>query len=166
MAHRRHTSPHGRCKEGPSGQGGLRRRLCSAGNRRELGSVRRRQLSLSGVCNGRCPLSRKAARTLAGLTPGLGLTECAVEIGFGESDAEITVAPLRNPASHRACLLQLADLLQQTCIGNRANDEDIGNTEPARALQCSGEPVSFSNIKLLWAETDRAVQSGDIVIAK
>ncbi len=34
------------------------------------------------------------------------------------------------------------------------------------ALQCSGVPVSFSNIKVLWAETDRAVQSGDIVIAK
>jgi murein DD-endopeptidase MepM/ murein hydrolase activator NlpD len=34
------------------------------------------------------------------------------------------------------------------------------------ALQCSGVPVSFSNIKVLWAETDRALQSGDIVIAK
>ena len=34
------------------------------------------------------------------------------------------------------------------------------------ALQCSGMPVNFSNIKILWAEIDRAVQSGDIVIAK
>jgi murein DD-endopeptidase MepM/ murein hydrolase activator NlpD len=34
------------------------------------------------------------------------------------------------------------------------------------ALQCNGVPVSFSNIKVLWAETDRALQSGDIVIAK
>ena len=34
------------------------------------------------------------------------------------------------------------------------------------ALQCSGVPVSFSNIKVLWAETDLALQSGDIVIAK
>ena len=34
------------------------------------------------------------------------------------------------------------------------------------ALQCNGLPVTFSNIKILWAETDRALQSGDIVIAK
>jgi murein DD-endopeptidase MepM/ murein hydrolase activator NlpD len=34
------------------------------------------------------------------------------------------------------------------------------------ALQCNGVPVSFRDIKVLWAETDRALQSGDIVIAK
>ncbi|WP_129778356.1 M23 family metallopeptidase [Peristeroidobacter soli] len=34
------------------------------------------------------------------------------------------------------------------------------------ALQCNGMPVSFSNIRVLWAERDRALQSGDIVIAK
>jgi Membrane proteins related to metalloendopeptidases len=34
------------------------------------------------------------------------------------------------------------------------------------SLQCNGVPVAFSNIKVLWAETDRALQSGDIVIAK
>lgn len=34
------------------------------------------------------------------------------------------------------------------------------------ALQCNGIPVLFSNITVLWAETDRALQSGDIVIAK
>jgi murein DD-endopeptidase MepM/ murein hydrolase activator NlpD len=34
------------------------------------------------------------------------------------------------------------------------------------ALQCNGVPVSFSNIKVLWAETDRVLQSDDIVIAK
>jgi murein DD-endopeptidase MepM/ murein hydrolase activator NlpD len=34
------------------------------------------------------------------------------------------------------------------------------------ALQCNGVPVSFSNIKVLWAESDRALQSGDIVTAK
>jgi murein DD-endopeptidase MepM/ murein hydrolase activator NlpD len=34
-------------------------------------------------------------------------------------------------------------------------------------LQCTGVPVSFSNIeKVLWAETERVLQSGDIVIAK
>ena len=36
----------------------------------------------------------------------------------------------------------------------------------ASALQCNGISVSFSNIKVLWAETDRVLQSGDIVIAK
>jgi murein DD-endopeptidase MepM/ murein hydrolase activator NlpD len=36
----------------------------------------------------------------------------------------------------------------------------------ASALQCNGLPVNFSNIKVLWAETDRVLQSGDIVIAK
>jgi murein DD-endopeptidase MepM/ murein hydrolase activator NlpD len=34
------------------------------------------------------------------------------------------------------------------------------------ALQCNGMPVSFSNIRVLWAERERALQSGDIVIAK
>jgi murein DD-endopeptidase MepM/ murein hydrolase activator NlpD len=34
------------------------------------------------------------------------------------------------------------------------------------ALQCAGLPVNFRNIKVLWAERDRALQSGDIVIAK
>lgn len=34
------------------------------------------------------------------------------------------------------------------------------------ALQCNGMPVSFSNIRVLWAERDRALQSGDIVTAK
>lgn len=36
----------------------------------------------------------------------------------------------------------------------------------ANALQCDGVPVIFSNIKVLWAETERAPQSGDIVTAK
>ncbi|HEY4366256.1 MAG TPA: M23 family metallopeptidase [Steroidobacteraceae bacterium] len=36
----------------------------------------------------------------------------------------------------------------------------------ASALQCNGIPVTFDNIKVLWAERDRALQSGDIVIAK
>jgi murein DD-endopeptidase MepM/ murein hydrolase activator NlpD len=34
------------------------------------------------------------------------------------------------------------------------------------ALQCNGMPVSFGNIRVLWAERDRALQSGDIVISK
>lgn len=34
------------------------------------------------------------------------------------------------------------------------------------ALQCNGMPVGFSNIRVLWAERDRVLQSGDIVIAK
>jgi murein DD-endopeptidase MepM/ murein hydrolase activator NlpD len=34
------------------------------------------------------------------------------------------------------------------------------------ALDCNGIPVGFSNIKVLWAERDRALQSGDIVIAR
>ena len=34
------------------------------------------------------------------------------------------------------------------------------------ALQCNGMPVGFSNIRVLWAERDRALQSGDVVIAK
>jgi murein DD-endopeptidase MepM/ murein hydrolase activator NlpD len=34
------------------------------------------------------------------------------------------------------------------------------------ALQCNGVPVTFSNVKVMWAETERALQSGDIVIAK
>jgi hypothetical protein len=34
------------------------------------------------------------------------------------------------------------------------------------ALQCSGMPVTFSNIRVMWAETERALQSGDIVTAK
>jgi murein DD-endopeptidase MepM/ murein hydrolase activator NlpD len=34
------------------------------------------------------------------------------------------------------------------------------------ALECNGIPVSFGNIKVLWAERDRALQSGDIVIAR
>ena len=34
------------------------------------------------------------------------------------------------------------------------------------ALECNGVPVGFSNIKVLWAERDRALQSGDIVIAR
>ncbi|MFC4312300.1 M23 family metallopeptidase [Steroidobacter flavus] len=34
------------------------------------------------------------------------------------------------------------------------------------ALQCNGMPVSFSNIRVLWAERERALQSGDIVIVK
>lgn len=36
----------------------------------------------------------------------------------------------------------------------------------ANALQCNGMPVNFSNIKVFWAETERALQSGDIVTAK
>jgi len=36
----------------------------------------------------------------------------------------------------------------------------------ANALECSGIPVGFGNIKVLWAERDRALQSGDIVIAR
>jgi murein DD-endopeptidase MepM/ murein hydrolase activator NlpD len=34
------------------------------------------------------------------------------------------------------------------------------------ALQCAGVPVSFNNIKVLWAEGNRALQSGDVVTAK
>jgi murein DD-endopeptidase MepM/ murein hydrolase activator NlpD len=34
------------------------------------------------------------------------------------------------------------------------------------ALDCNGMPVRFGDIKVLWAETERALQSGDIVIAK
>ena len=34
------------------------------------------------------------------------------------------------------------------------------------ALECNGVPVTFSNIKVLWAETERALQSGDVVITK
>jgi murein DD-endopeptidase MepM/ murein hydrolase activator NlpD len=34
------------------------------------------------------------------------------------------------------------------------------------ALQCNGVPVTFSNIKVMWAESERALQSGDIVTAK
>ena len=36
----------------------------------------------------------------------------------------------------------------------------------SNSLQCNGMPVAFANVKVLWAETDRALQSGDIVIAK
>jgi murein DD-endopeptidase MepM/ murein hydrolase activator NlpD len=36
----------------------------------------------------------------------------------------------------------------------------------ANALECSGIPVGFGNIKVLWAERERALQSGDIVIAR
>jgi murein DD-endopeptidase MepM/ murein hydrolase activator NlpD len=38
--------------------------------------------------------------------------------------------------------------------------------EGASALECNGIPVSFGNIRVLWAERDRALQSGDIVIAR
>lgn len=33
-------------------------------------------------------------------------------------------------------------------------------------LDCNGVPVQFTDIKVLWAETERALQSGDIVITK
>lgn len=35
----------------------------------------------------------------------------------------------------------------------------------SNSLQCNGMPVAFANVKVLWAETDRALQSGDIVTA-
>lgn len=34
------------------------------------------------------------------------------------------------------------------------------------ALECNGVPVRFTDIKVLWAETERVLQSGDVVIAK
>jgi hypothetical protein len=34
------------------------------------------------------------------------------------------------------------------------------------ALACNGVPVRFTDIKVLWAETERVLQSGDVVIAK
>jgi hypothetical protein len=45
----------------------------------------------------------------------------------------------------------------QVCRGTKAMSS---------GLQCNGIPVSFKNIKVMWAERDRALQSGDIVIAK
>lgn len=33
------------------------------------------------------------------------------------------------------------------------------------ALDCNGMPITFSNIRILWAENERALQSGDTVIA-
>jgi hypothetical protein len=36
----------------------------------------------------------------------------------------------------------------------------------SNALQCSGVPVIFSDIRILWADTERALQSGDIIRTK